>query len=113
MHKSTSTISIIGRLVWSVIALPIGAFIEAGAASKLWEWFLSSQYGAGPSIGAWFGVLSIVDLVVLGVIRANAKQDAEDSQVVSVVRASIGRWIFMGIVLGMAFGTGSIFGWIR
>ncbi len=110
MHKITSTT---GVLVFAAIVIPIGALIEAWAASKLWAWFLSSPYGAGPSIGAWFGIMSIVDLVVRGMGRANSKQDDAGAQGMDAVGTLIGRWVTMGILLGMAFVTGSVFGWIR
>ena len=104
-------------LAWRLLDAPISALISAWAASKLWTWFLSSQYGAGPSIGAWFGALFLFYLASLGIAQAvsNLKSEgaAHQDTVSGAIGESIGHWILVGGLLGLAFGTGSIFGWIQ
>jgi len=113
-YKSISA-NAVGILVWTALAIPIGSFLEAWSASKLWSWFCSMQYGAGPSIGVWFGVLSIADLVILGVFHTKNSKGVDKSapEVGAVIGDSLGRWLFMGMLLVTAWGTGIVFGWIR
>src|SRR5512142_1340398 len=54
----------LGILTWIVVSSLISALIQSWMMQCLWRWFLAHEYGHGPSMGAWFGIATIVGFVV-------------------------------------------------
>lgn len=94
-----------------VIALSMaGSLIQAASLSKMWAWFLQSQYGAGPTYAAWFGISYIAFLLTFGLRSARSK-DSEPSWS-DLARSAIENIATVVICLPFAYATGKLFGWL-
>lgn len=96
-------------LLWVVFAVPANALIHASVADRLWTWFLAYHYGPGPALGEWFGVSALVIMFT----RHLSHRDEELTDMGEIVGASLRGWIFLGLLLLLALGVGTMFGWIR
>jgi hypothetical protein len=102
-------------LLFVVAAIPVVGLISAWAMSKMWLWFLSGQYGSGPSIGAWYGVFAIYSFLNMSSNSSGKSGDnrsgesSESSVITGILMSQITYFTFLAV----AFGVGSVFGWVR
>jgi hypothetical protein len=102
-------------LAWLLIALLGDALMNAWAMSKLWNWFAAVQYGEGPQLGVWFGVAIIARLMLHNEDdkeRALKKEDDIPS-LGDAVKKSLWGWAALLFTLGVAWGIGSMFHWVK
>lgn len=103
---------VLGVLTWLVMAVLGSAMLNSWALSKLWLWFVSAQYGSGPTLAAWFGLAQIAQLVL---VRDDLSKstDGEDGAITKMVSGTIGRWIGVLLALGVSWLCGIAIGWVR
>ena len=99
----------LGIVTWIVISTLFGALFNAWALHMLWHWFVSMQYGAGPSMAAWFGLASIGRIVTHQVQGSSSSKDKEWSDILT---DQIAWYLGVLMVLGAAWATGAVFGWL-
>lgn len=102
----------LGILTWLIMTVIGSALLHSWALSKMWHWFVSAQYGAGPSMGAWFGFAAIARLTLIRADESKSDEDA-DGVVSRMVRATIGHWIGILLALGATWLCGTTVGWVR
>jgi hypothetical protein len=102
-------------LAWLFIALLGDAVLNAWAMSKLWHWFATAQYGEGPQLGVWFGVAIISRLMLRHEddVERFLKTDDEAPSLWGVIKKSLWGWAAILLTLGVAWGIGSTFHWVR
>ncbi len=91
----------------------LSALIQAWAMSKLWVWFVAADYGAGPSLSAWYG-LAVIFSLPLGLVMHDVtrKKDESAGPWLRVIGTAVGAWLGILMVLGAAWLTGTFLGWI-
>lgn len=100
----------IGLLVISALGMLL-ALLQSFALSTLWRWFLSPQYGAGPSFAAWYGVAAIVGLLMAASLqRVTVTRD--ERPIADAIARCVGIGIITMFVLGFTWLTGQVFGWL-
>jgi len=99
----------LGILLLIIVAIPASALLETVAARNVWSWFLATQYGPGPTLGAWFGI-SVTVSILTG--RLHGKWTGGDELRVLVI-ATANAWARILLFLVVAYGVGSIFGWVQ
>ncbi len=102
---------------WFAIASLVNALIQAAVLHRLWSWFVAHEYGPGPSLGAWFGIATILGMIV-GMAtpmrgRAADRTESIDETIRRGVTATVARWIGCGVALVFAWCVGSALGWVR
>ena len=123
----------LGIVAWFCISVLAGAFLRAWSLSLLWRWFETPQYGLGPSMGAWFGLSMIVEVVIVqrvgkhvGVfptVKSGASAKVKgapgataapsQSNAWGAVTVSTGTsWLLTLFTLGISWIVGSVLGWI-
>jgi hypothetical protein len=104
----------LGIFAWIAISSLVTALIQAAALRRLWSWFVAAEYGPGPSLGAWFGIATILGLIVgmAAPLRAADKEPADEMTRRAVVH-TLSRWLAYGLVLVTARLVGSALGWVR
>jgi hypothetical protein len=102
----------LGIVLWALFAIPTKALILTVVISRLWRWFLSAQYGDGPSFGAWFGAAVIISISTW---HPSVKdfEDGSDANLRTCIAASLSTWTILVLTMLLAFAVGSIFGWVR
>lgn len=96
----------LGVIAWFVIAMPVSTVVDAFALSRVWRWFLSAQYGGGPSLGAWFGVSVIAVLLTLHLPHRKMPDEAT-----ALWKRSALQLAWVASVLAVVYAVGAIFGW--
>lgn len=96
-------------LAWILLAIPAGVLIRTFVLSRLWFYFLSRQYGTGPTMGGWFGLSVISTLMTVSL----AKEKKNEADGLDVVKDTLKFWAGQLIILGAALGVGSMFEWVR
>jgi hypothetical protein len=76
MSEQRSLDAFLGLVLLFFILIPLSALAEAGAAQLLWRWFVAVQYGAGPTMPAWYGLFMIAGIAHLG-LREKKLPEAE------------------------------------
>lgn len=104
---------ITGFLFLLFVVAPANAIAKALAASTLWSWFAASELGAGPSLGAWFGI-ALIFTFAMNYAFANVKgEKVEPDQIISK-----GLYLFAstafgcGVLLASSYLVGLIAGWV-
>ncbi len=105
--------NLLGTVLWIAIDLPLTGILQSTALYMLWSWFMSSQYGTGPTFGAWFGLSVVVDILTRHLMPRDAAIPVSDVRVSALVYATITRWSLLGMVVIEALGVGYLFDWIR
>src|SRR5262249_11345254 len=104
-------------LAWIIVAVLVDAFLNAWAMSQLWHWFAAAQYGAGPTLSAWFGLAVIARLAIQGeadkesILKQLKNDDAPSLK--KVVWESRASWSNVLFTILLAWGLGSALHWIR
>lgn len=110
---------IIGVFVCVAICTIFSSLIQAAALGKLWFWFMAAEYGPGPSMGAWFGVASILGLILTSAQPAKSKSsdkvsdESLDTLIKDMFLKWIGTWLGIAGLLGLCWVTGLILGWLH
>lgn len=99
--------------VVAAISSPVTALIGCAACRLLWGWFLAAEYGDGPSNGAWFGVSTILGMIVQASTPRKTGDGSQDTTLSSLVGSIATRWATIGLVLVVARFVGAVCGWIR
>lgn len=104
----------LGILTWIVVSSLISALIQSWMMQCLWRWFLAHEYGHGPSMGAWFGIATIVGFVVRRNASSTTKTEDQtlDEIIWSGIKETTGMWLGCLIILGIAWCVGSFMGWV-
>lgn len=104
----------LARVVVGLVAAPITALINAWAMSTIWSWFVQPQFGAGPSSAAWYGLASIVSLVLIpaAIATTNDKNRQPDDSLARTIALPIGLWLVALSAVAVSWVTGQILGWI-
>lgn len=104
-------------LAWFLIVILIDAVLNAWAMSELWRWFAAPQYGAGPQIGAWFGITIVARLMLHGEADEERMlrrlQDDDAPSLWGMIKKSLWNWGNVLFMLGVAWCLGSALHWIR
>jgi hypothetical protein len=103
----------LAAFLFTVLMVPVNAFMTSWTISKLWTWFMAEDFGPSPSYGALYGVTSILFLV-LGLSLVNVKKvKVEDKDHVSnAVTTTLGMTLSCLIALGFAYVVGHVTGMI-
>lgn len=107
-------------LAWFLCSALAGAVMEAFTLHQLWTWFCAREYGAGPSMGAWYGIAAITGLMLFLAKPAPTKKDeaeaADASNYGAVLVRSVSvwfsRWFVVAIGMGVTLAFGTMIGWI-
>lgn len=97
----------------ALVISPITALMSAATMSKLWEWYVVRDYGAGPSYASWFG-LSVILGIAIGPSLMNVAEKPVDEKVSPIARVivrTLSVWIAFPIVLFMAWVVGFALHW--
>lgn len=91
------------------LVLAMGAnCVLAWTVHKLWGWFCASTLGAGPSIGAWWGITIIASLIMsinlINVQKTETKKSHTWEKPVGLVLGCL-------VTLAIAWLFGTILGW--
>jgi Mg/Co/Ni transporter MgtE len=110
----------LGIFTWIAISSLLTALIQAAVLRRLWSWFVAGEYGPGPSLGAWFGIATILGLIIgmattatTAPPRASKRDESWDEIIRQSVSHTLARWIGCGVALGMTWAIGSLLGWVR
>jgi hypothetical protein len=104
----------LGILTWIAVAILVSSLLGAWSAAQIWSWFAAAQYGPGPTLGAWFGVLFIARTAVTTATSNLAKVPTEsDPDWGVIVKKSVNHWVSILLYVGIAWCIGSVFGWIH
>ena len=87
------------------------AIAMASTLRLLWGWFLSPQYGAGPSLAAWYGASTIFGLSI-GLALSGYGVKSEERTFAKSCGGIVGGMIGMLLVIGMCWCVGSVLGWL-
>lgn len=109
MKGRASAVEVYGSLVLLVALAPVLAALKAWTAATVWRWFLAEQFGPGPSIGAWFGIMAIAWLVLHGV--ATQKPDKDQSPIAIVATHATAAVLVCFGTLATTWAFGAITGW--
>jgi hypothetical protein len=90
----------------------VSTLLHAWAATVLWSWFVAAQYGRGPSLGAWCGLIAIAQMAVVWPSTRDLLRD-DGMGVSDHVFAAIYRWVVVLLTLGLLWCLGAAAGWIR
>lgn len=111
MAKEESIWTSLTVLVLGLLAIaPATALITGWVMSKYWDWFIARDYGAAPSLATFFGIASIVTLLV-ALATVKIKREKQDSSWGDVI-VSVSAWVGMLLGLGISGLTGKILGWL-
>lgn len=102
----------LGLLAWMCISAIGSGLVETSVASRLWLWFVAREYGPGPSLGAWFGIVTVVSMIQSR-SRSSAQEEDPIPTLGKLVQTTVMRWMLCGLILALAWLTGTICGWIR
>lgn len=91
-----------------IIAVPINAYFYAYTATILWDWFLAVQYGAGPTLAAWYGISTLFGLLQ---IKQNNTTTETSSLIVVILSSIFVTLLSCGLTLFAAFCVRKILGW--
>lgn len=108
---------VLGVLTLIAIGTTITSVIQAAVLGRLWIWFVATEYGQGPSMGAWFGISTILGLIVSMALSRDSSKNNTNESLDEIVKRMIHRWIgtWLGCVflLGICWFTGSLLGWMH
>jgi hypothetical protein len=99
---------LLGLILLSLTLSTAANCVLAWTMHTVWGWFCAQSLGAGPSIGAWWGVAIIASLVI-GNCTAGIKR--EDTKKSHVWEKPIAMILGCFVALGLAWLFGSILGW--
>lgn len=99
----------LGFVAWICLASIVSAVIDTAVANRLWLWFVARDYGHGPSLGAWFGLVTIIRLVQM---TGKSSSQKEPQPIGGIVGPAITRWLLCGLVLALSWVVGVTCGWI-
>ena len=100
----------VGLVLAIMLVMPINAVLYANTAVVIWDWFLTPQYGSGPSLAGWYGISIIVGLLT---IHLNSRKDeTEVDSVTAVAIISVVKAVIVCLLtLGSAALVRTIAGW--
>lgn len=82
--------------------------VLAWTMQTLWSWFCVASLGTGPSIGAWYGIATIIGLAImfntLNLKREDMKKSDAWGKPVSIVISCL-------VTLAFAWALGSLLSW--
>lgn len=104
------------RQKWAAVGVtlamaPVNAYVGAWTMSRLWQWFISTQYGAGPSMAVWFGIGAIAN-IALGQRLAIVAKDPEWDRSSGFISRAVMFPIACALMLASCGLLGSIMGWM-
>lgn len=103
-----------GKVIAAVIAIgmaPVNAVVQSWTLQKLWTWFLSREYGPGPSMGAWYGIGAMIGVMMALHLSPLARKEGWDKHS-AFLRRSLELPLVCLLVLAVTWGLGSIIGWV-
>lgn len=98
-------------IVWLLVSFPAVAIVEAAVLQTIWRWFLAAQYGAGPALGAWFGISMVVHVMTVHLFHRGDDYKG-DTSLGDLVERTIMRILQLCMVLGFSYGIGILFHWV-
>lgn len=108
---------VVAVLGWVVIHTLAAALVQSAVLGRLWEWFLAHEYGPGPSPGAWFGLATILNLMIGMAVpmreRIRDRSEPSGQLLRRMMTHSLASWASCGVVLGFAWCVGSAMGWVK
>ncbi len=92
--------------------------VVAVSLGTLWRWFCAPQYGAGPSLSAWFGIGMMV--AVIAVFAKDSRQKPNEAGATvpmagvlyEMAAAAINLAFTCGIACGVAWTAAKAMGWL-
>lgn len=103
----------LGILTWVLVTSVLSVIVQAVAFRQLWTWFVAYEYGVGPSLGAWFGIATILRLMLKLSELDPTPRNVEPWNAERSTKQVIFQWIGIVMVLGSAWSIGSVLGWVR
>lgn len=88
---------------------PLTALLTAAAYGYLWTLTLAAQYGAGPSYQSWYGISTIVSLLVMGTRKSGTEKD--ESPIATAIFTQVLFLIVIGFSILLALLTRAMLGW--
>lgn len=99
-------------LILSFLTNIVTVLLEVHLFSHVWSWFLAEQYGPGPTLAAWFGLATVLTVIVNTCLLAHPTEKSENDPVTHVITRSLGTWIGLVVVYVLTWCTGSLLGWV-
>jgi hypothetical protein len=110
--KIVILLELLMHIAWFACAALISGLLGTWVFSELWYWFVSAQYGSGPTTGAWFGIATILKLIISGKVKWPVKKD-NNYALRPAIQKDLLTWCAFLLVLIVAWCMGSVLGWIR
>jgi hypothetical protein len=99
---------LLGLILLSLTLSMAANCVLAWTMHTLWGWFCVQSMGAGPTIGAWWGIAVIASLVisnnVVGLKREETKKSHTWEKPIAVILGCL-------VTLGIAWVFGTVLGW--
>jgi len=101
----------------TIVTATIQSTVGALVLHKIWEWFVSAQYGTGPLVATWFGFVLLLVFVELLFTRIGSGKSSEESidfgeLTTKAVSTAASRVLAFLALLGGAWCMGAITGWM-
>lgn len=103
-----------GKVTAAVITIgmaPVNAAVQSWTLQKLWTWFLSGEYGPGPSRGAWYGIGAMIGVMMAMRLSYLAHKEGWDKPSAFLYR-SLELPLVCLFSLAATWSMGSIIGWV-
>jgi hypothetical protein len=101
----------VGQFLFTIALGLVYTLAQAATLSKLWSWFVSAQYGAGPTYAVWYGASLIVGVVLIWPTMHLSK-DRDTKTLTDQCAQTLGALIVLAATLGVSWCVGHLFGWL-
>lgn len=99
----------IGRFVCFIAIMLTSALVETFAVHTMWLWFMTVHYGPGPTFGEWYAIGTIISMISM---RVTTNKTPPENAMAKWWEAMVNRAAILMVALGLAYLTGTVFGWV-
>jgi hypothetical protein len=101
----------VGLLVLCFFLSVLGSLLMAGCAGLVYGWFIERDLGPGPSHAGWFGVATLVHMLMASPL-INVKKESHESGFGTSIGLVVGLALISVVITLGAYLTGLVVGWI-
>jgi hypothetical protein len=96
-------------LLTAIAITPFTGMLRAVVYRLLWGWFLAAQYGAGPTLAAWFGIGLLMSM--LTVKFDSSESTGKPVTIGAVLETAFAGALWQGTIIVAAVLARGIWGW--
>lgn len=110
MNKSTDAlVSILLGLF--ILSVPC-ALAEAWTMRQFYSWFLAERYGAGPTLAEWYGIATIMGVLIARSVVVVTKTEPEEGAITVWMLKQTGKYLlYLALALLMVSFVRLVLGW--